>query len=134
MQCFYKYCRSETLAPGVPDRFLQVDHSVQDHDADCSCHIAFGNPFFFYSSMFEMDRSADSGRHCPVAVPTRHHDKYVIPPCIGPVLGTLNDSSSLKNKSKNLSALTASLHAAGTLSFNNQLLIQKHGFITSKLM
>ena len=49
-----------------------------------------------------------------MTLPTRHHDKYVIPPCKGPVLGTLNDSSSLKNKGKNLSALTASLHAAGT--------------------
>ena len=27
---------------------LIIQASVQDHDADCSCHIAFGNLFFFY--------------------------------------------------------------------------------------
>ena len=50
--------------PEVVTVFLIIQASVQDHDADCSCGIAFGKHFQCSSqSMFEMDRSIVSSCH-----------------------------------------------------------------------
>ena len=63
--------------PEVVTVFLIIQSSVQDHDADCCCDIAFGKSFQCSSqSMFEKDRSIVSTCH---SLPTCcHQDKYTI--------------------------------------------------------